>query len=196
LNLKVYYCVHKSLPLVPILRQIHPVHKFLPSFPKIHSNIILPSRLGLASGLLPSCFPTRICYSFLIWLTGSMWYTSLSLLNLSASVIVMWSFRTECHGFLKSLQVSVDVVVYIHRYVPSNCWYRKVNKHQHIFTFVCLVMINGHTKLVYTNTHSFHLKSEQVRITDLRCRAPVRVWEVQWMRFLVIFLSLSKWMSG
>jgi hypothetical protein len=35
--------VHKGLPLVPILSQMHPVHKFPNYFPNIHSNIILSS---------------------------------------------------------------------------------------------------------------------------------------------------------
>jgi len=38
-----------SLPLVPILREMHPVHTIPPYFPKIHFNIIFPSMLGLLS---------------------------------------------------------------------------------------------------------------------------------------------------
>jgi len=35
-------CSHHS-PLIPISSQMHPVHTFTPYFPKIQSNIILPS---------------------------------------------------------------------------------------------------------------------------------------------------------
>jgi hypothetical protein len=35
-NPKFYYRVHNSPPRVPILNHMHPVHTFLPYFPKIH----------------------------------------------------------------------------------------------------------------------------------------------------------------
>jgi len=35
---------HKTLPLVPVLSQMHIVHTLPPCFPKIHSNINLPPK--------------------------------------------------------------------------------------------------------------------------------------------------------
>jgi hypothetical protein len=63
-NLRVHHCVHKCPPLVPILSQTDPVHT-TPSY--IRSILILSTHLcfGLASGLLPSGFPTNILYAFL-----------------------------------------------------------------------------------------------------------------------------------
>jgi len=65
-NPKVHYRVHRSLPLVPILSQMNPIHTFSPYF--IHF-IMLSSHLRprLPSDLFPSRFPTKILYSFFIY---------------------------------------------------------------------------------------------------------------------------------
>jgi hypothetical protein len=63
-NTKVHYLVHKGPKLVPNLSHMHPVHKFSPCFPKIHSNISLYVLPGLPSGVFSAAFPTEIMYAF------------------------------------------------------------------------------------------------------------------------------------
>jgi len=43
MGLKDHYCVHKIPPPVRILSHIYPLYAVPPYFPKIHSNIIIPS---------------------------------------------------------------------------------------------------------------------------------------------------------
>jgi len=65
-NLKIHYCVHQSLVVVPILSQINIVY-ILPTYSfKIHLILSFHLYLGLPSGILPSGFPTKILYVFLI----------------------------------------------------------------------------------------------------------------------------------
>ena len=58
-NPKVHYRTHKRPPTVPVLSQLHPVPKPLPTSSR--SILILSShlRLGLPNGLLQSGFPTK-----------------------------------------------------------------------------------------------------------------------------------------
>jgi thiol-disulfide isomerase/thioredoxin len=57
-NLNVHCHLHKSLPLVPILSQINPVHALRSCFYKIHFHVILPSMLASSMYMFPSGFPT------------------------------------------------------------------------------------------------------------------------------------------
>jgi hypothetical protein len=61
-NARVHYRVHKSPPLVPIQRQINPVHTDPSHLSNIHFIIIFPP-----SGPFPSGFPTKILYPFLLF---------------------------------------------------------------------------------------------------------------------------------
>jgi len=58
----IHYRVHNSSPLISMLRQLHPVHTFIPNFPKLHCNVILPSMPTSSKWSLPF----KIVYEFLV----------------------------------------------------------------------------------------------------------------------------------
>jgi len=92
-NPKLHYPVHNSLSLVLILNQLHPVHTLSPFFPKILSNIIFPSCLGLLSCLFPWGFPTKIFCAFLTSPMCVMCPTHLIHLDLITLIILGEAYR-------------------------------------------------------------------------------------------------------
>jgi len=61
-----HYRIYNSLPLVPTLSQINPVHILRTKLLMMHFNITLHLQLGLTRGLFPSRFHTKtLCASLL-----------------------------------------------------------------------------------------------------------------------------------
>jgi len=86
-NPKVHCCVHKSLPLAPILSHIHPVYTFWPYFAKVYSDIIIPCMPSLPSGFFPLGFPTKLLYACLISPMHATFPVHLILLYLITGII-------------------------------------------------------------------------------------------------------------
>jgi hypothetical protein len=84
-NSKVHYRGHKSLPQVPNLSYMNPLHT-TPFCHSLRSILILFTRLrlGFPSGLFPSGFNTNILYSFL--------FSPVVLHVLPISFSLTWSF--------------------------------------------------------------------------------------------------------
>jgi hypothetical protein len=61
-NPNIYYCVHKTPPLVPSLSQINPVPNFSPYIYKFLSNIVLPCTPRLSEWSLPFTFTFLIYF--------------------------------------------------------------------------------------------------------------------------------------
>jgi len=65
-NSQFHYRIHNSLPSVPILSQIDPVHPPDPTYRRFILILFSHLRLGLPSCLFPSGFPTKTLYTTLL----------------------------------------------------------------------------------------------------------------------------------
>jgi hypothetical protein len=62
---KVHHHIHNSLPTVPVLSQLNPIHTPQTISQRSILNISSHLHLGLPSGLFPLGFPTKTLYTFL-----------------------------------------------------------------------------------------------------------------------------------
>jgi hypothetical protein len=88
----VFYDTRKFISVFTTARQINSVHTLLPYFPKIHSNIILPSMPRSYESFFPLSFPTKTLYEIFISPMRATRHAHLIFLNLIHSFNVKFNF--------------------------------------------------------------------------------------------------------
>jgi hypothetical protein len=117
---QVYYHVHKSQPLVPILNQMHPVHNFHPI--SLRFILILSSylRLYLPSGLVPSGFP--ILNTFLFFSMHAVCPTHLLFLRLITLIILVKGTSYEALHYAVLSSLPLDPPSWIQIFSSTPCF--------------------------------------------------------------------------
>jgi hypothetical protein len=98
-NPKIHHCVCKSPPNAPVMSQMYPIHTLPPYFLTAILTLSFHLHIGLLSGLIPSGFPIKILYAFLISPIHSIWCTHLILLYFITLII----FGEACYLWSPSL---------------------------------------------------------------------------------------------
>ena len=104
-NPKIHYRSHKSLPPVPILSQIDPVHVPHPNSRRFILILSFHLHLGLPSGLLPSGFPIKTLHAPFLFPVCATCPAYLSLLDLVTRIVV-GEYRSQTSS-LCSLRLSL-----------------------------------------------------------------------------------------
>jgi len=140
------YCLQEP-PLVPILSQMNSDRKFPSYFPKIHSNVILPSTTRSPEWSVPFRLSKQILYSFLIIpmhaicpvhlilldsMRTSLQYKS-EMLPLEPTCLVMttprsmvsFQCRQLCSSSINFISLWDPKIHHHHRWMPS--WLTSIN---------------------------------------------------------------------
>jgi hypothetical protein len=103
-NPKIRYRVHKIPPLVPTLSQIYSVHVFIPSFPKIRYNIILPCTPKSFKSSPSFTFPNQnfVCVSH----PCHAWYIPIHLIVLKVITLITYgeAYKSRSSSLCSLLQ--------------------------------------------------------------------------------------------
>jgi hypothetical protein len=122
---KIYYCAHKSLPLVPFLIHVNSVNALSSYFHKIHFNIIIHLYLGFLSGLLPWGFLKEYVHVLNLTLHATI-STHLILFYVIILILIWykWIRRDDClwkimfgWGSQGAQELRISLLVTIFQYV-------------------------------------------------------------------------------
>ena len=110
-NLKVHYHFCRSLPCVPIVSQINPVHASPPHATSWRPTLILSSclHLGLPSSLCPSGIPTRTLYTPLLSPVSAACPAHFIFLDLIVQIIFGEEYRSVSSLFCSFLHCPVTL---------------------------------------------------------------------------------------
>jgi hypothetical protein len=117
-NFEVHYCVHKSLPLDPVLSHVNPVHAWTPFF-IICFNIVFPLPWSL-NGFFPSGFQTKILYAFLTFPMHVTCPTHLILLELITFIIFDEEYKLQRSSLCSYLHSSVTSSLFKSKHSPQH----------------------------------------------------------------------------